>query len=366
MVGFGINMKDENQIVHSVIIPTRNEEDYIEECINSLLNYCNDPWVLETTEFIIVDGKSEDRTINIVKEKFNYLTLKIFDNPNLYQSFAMNIGIKNSNSSSNNGFGQIIIRADAHSIYPKDYIKKCQKQLKNGDGNIGNVGSIQKAVGTNILTKTVASVMNSGYAMGGVKYRTRDFKEDYIVADTAYLGCWKKADLVKLGGFNEKLQINEDYELNIRIRKFSNNSDSSQNKIIIVSKDLEVSYYVRNTFSGLIKQFFRYGLWKTKTLSIHPDSLRKRQLAPVLFVLFLFVLILASTILPSTYFRVLMSLAIIGGLFWARIIIFPIWSKSSNKIINLLLIPLVVLSIHISWGLGFIFGLFKWTIGGWR
>ena len=77
MGGFGINMQHENQIVHSVIIPTRNEEDYIEECINSLLNYCNDSWVLETTEFIIVDGKSEDRTFDIVKEKFNHLALKI-------------------------------------------------------------------------------------------------------------------------------------------------------------------------------------------------------------------------------------------------------------------------------------------------
>ena len=81
------------------------------------MNYCNDPWVLETTEFIIVDGKSEDRTINIVKEKFNYLTLKIFDNPNLYQSFAMNIGIKNSN-------GNIITFIDSDDTWHPQKLKK--------------------------------------------------------------------------------------------------------------------------------------------------------------------------------------------------------------------------------------------------
>ena len=94
-----------------------------------------------------------------------------------------------------------------------------------------------------------------------------DREENYMEADTAYLGCWRKSDLVNLGGFNEEFQINEDYELNIRIRK--------SGKLVTVNENLEVSYYVRNSLFGLVKQFFRYGLWKTKTLSIHPDSLKK-------------------------------------------------------------------------------------------
>ena len=64
-----------------------------------------------------------------------------------------------------------------------------------------------------------------------------------------------------------------------------------------MNKNLIVDYFVRTNFLGLLKQFFRYGLWKTKTLSLHPDSLKLRQLAPVSFVLFLFVKGLFLTIL---------------------------------------------------------------------
>jgi len=154
--------------------------------------------------------------------------------------------------------------------------------------------------------------------------------------------------------FGVDCQINEDYELNIRIRK--------SGKLVTVNENLEVSYYVRNSLFGLVKQFFRYGLWKTKTLSIHPDSLKKRQLAPVLFVLFLVSLGIGYSILP--YYQVLNWIIGIVGFLWL-ILIISIW-KNSPRIINIFLIPIVVLSMHISWGVGFLFGLTRWIRGGWK
>ena len=348
-------MEDKKKFGFSVIIPTRNEEDYIEECINSLLDSFELSYI-DNTEFIIVDGMSTDRTVDIVKEKFSHINLKILENPNLYQSYAMNIGIENSNDSAE---FSLIIRADAHCRYPPNYIFNCYQASRSSRG--GNAGSIQKAIGTNIFTRAVATVMNSKFGMGGVKYRRRNSdenyfnrEENYMEADTAYLGCWRKSDLVNLGGFNEEFQINEDYELNIRIRK--------SGKLVTVNENLEVSYYVRNSLFGLVKQFFRYGLWKTKTLSIHPDSLKKRQLAPVLFVLFLVSLGIGYSILP--YYQVLNWIIGIVGFLWL-ILIISIW-KNSPRIINIFLIPIVVLSMHISWGLGFLFGLTRWIRGGWK
>ena len=141
----------------SVIIPTKNEEYYIERCINSLLNCRSIDSDSFDVQFIIVDGMSTDKTVGILKEKFDHLNIKILKNSNLYQSFAMNLGVNISKSS-------IIIRADAHSVYPKDYIFQCwQALIKSG---AGNAGSIQKAVGTNktcrffediISEKTIAS-----------------------------------------------------------------------------------------------------------------------------------------------------------------------------------------------------------------
>ena len=366
-------------ISQTVIIPTRNEEDYIEACINSLL----DDWVISTTEFLIVDGRSTDKTRDIVKEKFTHLNLKILDNPNLYQSYAMNIGIKNSSSVDIHPFFHnegdqpddwpaIIIRADAHCIFPPNYIKNLRKTIRDNVGIEGegvlNVGSIQNSVGTNTFTKAVATVMNSKYAMGGVKYRQKQFEneDNLIESDTAYLGGWMKGALeaeieLFIGPdgeylvYNQEFQINEDYELNIRI----NNSCETG---VVVNTELVVDYFVRNSLFGLIKQFFRYGLWKTKTLYVHPDSLKKRQLAPVLFVLFLICLGIGYLILP--YYQVLNWIIGIVGFLWL-ILIISIW-KNSPRIINIFLIPIVVLSMHISWGVGFLFGLTRWIRGGWK
>ena len=338
----------------SVIIPTRNEENYIENCINSLLNCRSIDSDLFNVQFIIVDGMSTDRTTVVLKEKFENINLKILNNPNLYQSFAMNIGIDNSNFIDDNS---IIIRADAHSIYPKDYIFYCWEALNKSGG--GNAGSIQKAVGTNFFTNIVADVMNSGYAMGGVSYRKIKNENlnnnPYIDSDTAYLGCWKRTDLTEIKGFNEEFQINEDYELNIRLRKIG--------KKVIVITNLIVDYYVRNSLFGLIKQFFRYGLWKTKTLSVHPDSLKLRQLAPVFFILFLISFIISNLIISNNILVILNTFYGIIGILWVSMILL-IWSKSSS-FISIILIPIIVLSMHISWGLGFLYGLARWLSGGW-
>ena len=377
MEDYGIEMN--KNISQTVIIPTRNEENYIEACINSLI----DDWVISTTEFLIVDGRSTDRTLEIVKEKFAHLNLKILDNPNLYQSYAMNIGIKNSSSVDThpffhnegeepNDWAGIIIRADAHCIFPQNYIRDLRQTIRKESGGIEgvgvlNVGSIQNAVGTDTFTKAVATVMNSKYAMGGVKYRQKQFEnEDKLIeSDTAYLGGWMKnvdgeIDLfIGPDGeylvYNQEFQINEDYELNIRFKK-------SYDPGVVVNTELVVDYFVRNSLFGLIKQFFRYGLWKTKTLSVHPYSLKKRQLAPVLFVLFLVSLGIGYSILP--YHQILNWIIGIVGFLWL-ILIMSIW-KNSPRISNIFLIPIIVLSMHISWGLGFLFGLLRWAKGGWN
>ena len=349
-------MNKKNSVVDvSVIIPTRNEEEYIENCLKSLLNCRSIDSDSFNVQFIIVDGMSTDNTLEIVKEKFKNLNIKICKNPNLYQSYAMNIGIENSKYKNENS---IIIRADAHSIYPEDYIFQCWKATFNSEG--GNAGSIQRAVGTNFFTNVVADVMNSGYAMGGVNYRKIKYdplnSNQYIETDTVYLGCWRTIDLLEFRGFNEEFQINEDYELNIRFRK-------NGRKVVLIT-NLIVDYFVRSSLLGLIKQFFRYGLWKTKTLSVHPESLKLRQLVPVLFVLFLLSVLISNLIIPTSFLATINYFFGLISIFWLLFILL-IWSKSSS-VFSILLIPLIVLSMHISWGLGFLYGLLRWITKGWK
>ncbi|MEM5647602.1 glycosyltransferase [Bacillus cereus] len=76
----------------SVIIPVRNEEEFIEACLNSVLA---NEYPKDNMEIIIIDGNSEDLTIKLVREyqqKFN--NIKLFMNPQKIAPVAMNIGIK--------------------------------------------------------------------------------------------------------------------------------------------------------------------------------------------------------------------------------------------------------------------------------
>ena len=115
----------------SVIIPCRNEEKFIGKCLDSLIEQ---DYPKEDLEILVVDGKSEDKTKEIV-ESFagRYPFIKLLDNPNKYTPFALNIGIKAS-------VGEVIIRMDSHAGYQKDYISKCVKYSKElGADNVGGV-----------------------------------------------------------------------------------------------------------------------------------------------------------------------------------------------------------------------------------
>ena len=68
-------MRREFQFKASIIIPVLNEEKFIEECIESVVSNTDD---IEKMEIIIVDGGSEDNTVEIVKKissKFKNLIL---------------------------------------------------------------------------------------------------------------------------------------------------------------------------------------------------------------------------------------------------------------------------------------------------
>ncbi|MEC7921542.1 MAG: hypothetical protein VYA06_05270, partial [Chloroflexota bacterium] len=56
--------------------------------------------------------------------------------------------------------------------------------------------------------------------------------------------------------------------------------------------------------------------------------------------------------------------SILIGTLWL-IMILLIWKNSSN-FFSIFLIPFIVLSMHISWGLGFLYGLIRWARGGWN
>lgn len=307
--------------VVSVIVPCLDEEKFISSCLESIIK--ND-YPKERLEILVVDGMSEDKTREIVRNySKKYSFLKLLDNPKIITPSAMNIGIKNAK-------GEIIIKMDAHSIYEKDYISKCAEHLKESSAD--NVGGVLKAISSkNSLTaRAIAISLSHFFGAGGSYFRTGIDKPKDV--DTVAFGCYWKKIFDKIGFFDERMAKTEDLELNFRLKKAGGK--------IMLFPDIKALYYPS---SDDLKDFFKHnftdGVWTTYPLKFGFISGSWRHYIPLIFVLTL-PLSIWPYIVVSLYFSAKIAL------------------KEKNLGL-LVLMPLVFAARHIGYGLGSIWGIIK-------
>lgn len=114
----------------SIIIACRNEEEFIGQCIKSFLDQ---DYPQELIEIIVVDGMSTDKTwevANSYRETYPNVDLEV--NLKKQKYAGLNQALLE------NATGDFVAIADAHSVYPKDYISKCAVELEVGQ--VDNVG----------------------------------------------------------------------------------------------------------------------------------------------------------------------------------------------------------------------------------
>jgi glycosyltransferase involved in cell wall biosynthesis len=307
----------------SVIIPALNEEGYIANCINSLLA---SDFPLEKLEILVVDGGSVDRTVAIVNQlSRSCQQLRVLHNPKKFVSSAMNIGASQAT-------GEILVRIDAHAIYHTDYIKLSVTLL--AETGAAGVGGVISPRGEGVVGEAIAATVSLPIGTGGAAWRSG--KSPGWV-DTIWCGCFWKEDFVAVGGFNEEWEVNQDAEFNARLKT----------KIggLYFDPRIRATYFVRNSLRALIRQYYRYGMWRAKTLRKHPDRLRIRQVVPVFFVAsFIGCLALLNSVpwlFPGFMFVYLLSMVI------PAFSIKPVRSSA-------MLVPFIAFCIHFSWGTGFI------------
>ena len=324
---------DSNSPFISVLIPMRNEGHYIARCLDSIL--AND-YPQDRLEILVIDGLSTDRSRDIVREYAKrHPSLRLLDNPKRFVPAALNTGIRAAQ-------GEIIVRADAHAIYASDYIRKCLELLETTEA--ANVGGVQRAVGTDYTSNGIAIATTTPFGIGDAHYR---YAENEMWVDTVYLGAWRKSTLEALGGFNEEWVVNQDYELNFRLRKGGGR--------ILLSPEIKCWYHVRPSLKALARQYLRYGFWKVKTIVTYPDSLRWRQLAPPALVV---ALLLSLGLLPV---HRILGLAV-PVCYLAANLCAATWTAYRRGWKYLPILPFAFATIHLSWGTGFLAGLFKWGI----
>lgn len=247
------------------------------------------------------------------------------DNPSGRTPVGLNLAAKSSS-------GEILVRVDAHSVVPSNYIRLIVETLARTDAD--NVGGRQVPVGTSFTGKAIAAAMASRFGAGDARYRIGG---EPGPVDTVYLGAFRRSTFDRLGGYDERFLRNQDYELNHRIRESGGT--------VWLEPGLEVVYRPRDSLTALARQYFQYGRWKRFFARAHDWSLRPRQWAPPLLVLGL----IAS---------------LIGAIWWTWLVALPILYVLELVAIGFaalprlgapaLAMPVALAVMHLSWGAGFL------------
>lgn len=309
----------------TVVCPTYNEEEHIENVLNFFVNA--KPY---DKELIIVDGGSADKTLDIIKDWMNkYSNIKLFNNPNKYVPYALNIAIKNSS-------GDPIIRLDAHTKYSNDYFEKILETFQRTNAEIVGGPMIKK--GITDFQKAAAYVTSSPFGIGDSKIHKKDYNG---YSDHVYLGSWKRSLFDEIGYFDERFHRNQDDEFHYRAK--------SLGKKIYLSSDIKSEYFPRKNYSSLIRQYFQYGLFKPLVLKKIKSEIKLRHLIPLFFLLYIFFVPILIFYNWTLIFPLILYLLLN--------VIFT--SKNKNKIkIRLITFSLFPL-IHLAYGFGFLIGLTK-------
>ncbi len=258
----------------SIVMPVRNEADFIERSLGSAIIQ---DYPHERLEIVISDGMSTDGTLDLINKIADAtdIPIKVVQNPKQIAPTALNLAIAEAR-------GEIIVRIDGHCEIDRDYVSNCVKHLTNGKAE--GVGGPIETIGSGTQAEAISIAMSSKFGVGGSAFRTVDDRE--MFTDSVAFPGYTREIIERAGPFNEELVRNQDDEYNYRIRKLGGK--------ILLSPDIRSKYYSRSTFGSLWRQYYQYGYWKVRVLQLHPAQMSIRQFVPFAFVMSIIILGISS------------------------------------------------------------------------
>lgn len=317
----------------SIIVPCYNEQARITGLLDAI--YAQS-YPRAELEVVIADGMSSDGTRARIAEFHQGhpdLAVRVIDNPARSIPAALNTAIAAAQ-------GETIVRLDAHSSPRPDYVERSLAALDAGKGwNVGGVWEIRPGA-EGWLARAIALAAAHPLGVGDARYR---YTTQAGAVDTVPFGAFPKSLIARLGGFDESLHSNEDYEFNARIRQAGGQ--------VWLDPAIRSAYYARPTLAALARQYWRYGYWKLRMLRRYPGTLRLRQAIPPLFVLSVLVLAVLAAIWPPASWLLKVEMVSYGLLLLAVGFQKAIQHRQPLHLVGL---PLAMACMHLSWGAAFL------------
>jgi succinoglycan biosynthesis protein ExoA len=304
----------------AIMLTVLNEAASIDACLQSLAEQ-DYPGPIE---ILVADGGSTDDTLDRLGAWSDRVArLRIFENPERVQSAGLNLLAEVAHS-------EILVRADAHTRYARDYVSRSVAALDDTPDAV--VGGPMVAEGTTDFGRAVAAAFRSPLAIGPARFHHTTRPTE---ADTVYLGAMHKTTWDSLGGMRAfPSRVAEDADLYYRLRKAGGR--------VLIDPAIVSIYQPRETITDLWRQFYRYGLGKADMLYVNGQFPSWRPLAPLALVLGL----AGGLVLLAFGDPRVLSVALVIWLLALAI---------ASRLSPLVLVATAVM--HLSYGLGLIRGL---------
>jgi GT2 family glycosyltransferase len=317
--------------VVSIVIPTLNEERYIEQLLDSL---AAQDYGADALEVLVADGGSTDRTRELVAAyPARFHALRVVENPKRITVGGLNAGMRAAS-------GDCWVIIGAHSKVRSDFVRTSVEAMQRTGAAC--VGGPIETIGEGTVGKAIAAAMSSPFGVGNAKFRTGGGVGD---VDTVAFGLYHRRVWDEVGEFDETVDGADEDSYNARLREAGGR--------IVMAPEIRSTYYPRRTFRALAKQYREYGAAKGTLLS-RGRPLEARHFAPGAMVAggaLLFALGRVSKNARRLLF-VLSFAYIAGGLVMAR-------RAAARQAANPWLTLGAMALMHITYGTGFIAGALK-------
>lgn len=323
----------ENDVRVSVVVPVRNEEKYIEECLDSLINQ---DFPDAEYEIIVVDGESEDQTRDIVEEHLEgFKNIRLVENPQRNVAEGKRIGFEEAE-------GDFVIDFGGHSFADEDFISKLVSRLEKSDDDVAGVGcvheippdesSIPRAIGKALATP-----------FGGLGTTFRQMENERVVDSVAFT-AYKKDIVDEVGGpSNPKLEHKgNDAELGLRLKE-------AGYKLIQIP-NTSAYHHKRDSLGDFWKWIVNYGVGRANIVKMHGLNNPYYLLPSILVIGGLFVAFMS---LFSSIFRLFFVFSV-SAYFLASFVSSATICDSVKEIPLLMVVYLIE---HFGYGVGFLSGL---------
>jgi cellulose synthase/poly-beta-1,6-N-acetylglucosamine synthase-like glycosyltransferase len=314
----------------SVVVGIRNEEKFIEECIESLLNL---DYPQNSYEIIIVDGMSTDKTRDIVQK----YPVKLLLNERKNVGAARNLGVKNAR-------GDLVAFTDGDCKVHPQWLKTLVREMQDAPDDVMCFGGPNLIFDTDpIFGRVVGYAQESFLGSGGSAQSNNSTKKHYVASLPNCNAMYKKSAIQEVGGFDELFIVGQDCDLNYRIGK-------KGNKFLYVP-EAKVLHHRRGTLKSFSVRMFKYGMWMAELFKKHGEFVRWYAFLPSIAIVLAAALLVASIkyLTPSLLLLALMTLYFV--LVFITSIQVASKMRSKSGLLALFIIPVQ----HFAYGLGFLY-----------